>query len=967
MTYRKKLIEVSLPLEAINREAAREKSIRHGHPSTLHLWWARRPLAACRAVLFASLVDDPSEYMPDEESARIERERLFDIIEELVKWENSNNEEVLDKARLEIARSVARTLNVDPPIGKEAVREFLATKAPPVLDPFAGGGSIPLEAQRLGLRAYASDLNPVAVLINKALIEIPPKFANMPPVHPPEESPSPLGEGSGVRSKKKKTTQPELWQREWKGAQGLAEDVRYYGKWMRDEAFKRIGHLYPPVTITKEMLAEHPDLKKQGLKPGEQLTVLAWLWARTIKCPNPACRAQMPLARSFVLSTKKDKAAWFEPIFEKNRKSPQINFIVKSGRGDIPEGTVNRNGARCICCDTPVSLDYVRDQGKAGNMKQQMTAIIAEGPSGRVFINPLPEHISAAGNAKPNWRPDQELQGKTTVSVPLYGMNTFGDLFTDRQLVALNAFCEMISSMREIIVSHAKTAGVFNPVVYANSVITYLAFAIDYGANYWSTMATLGEGFIRGTFVRQAVAMVWDYAEANPFSTTSGNWSNGVDWIERALKELPKQAYEGTVKNSDAAKGMSGLENILISTDPPYYDNIEYADLSDYFYVWLRYSLNQIYPDLFSTLLTPKNAELVASPWRFNGNKDNAEEFFENGLRDVFKNIRSAADPDFPITIYYAFRQSESEQEDDRNNTPENIRASTGWETMLEGVIQSSLEIVGTWPMRTERQGRSVGLGANALASSIVLVCRPRLENARSCSRREFLSALKKELAPALRELQQGSIAPVDLAQAAIGPGMAVYSRYSAVLEADGKPMSVRTALALINQALDEYLAEQEGEYDADTRWALAWFEQFGHNEAPFGVAETLSKAKNTSVNGLVEAGFLEARGGKVRLLRRDELNPDWDPAQDKRPTAWEAVQHLIRALESQGEASAAELLTKLGAITDPARDLAYRLYTVCERKGWAQDALGYNMLVVAWSRLKELASRQKTEQGKLL
>ena len=888
----KKLIEVSLPLEAINVASAREKSIRHGHPSTLHLWWARRPLAACRAVLFSSLVDDPSEYMPDEESAHIERERLFRIIEELVLWENTNNEDVLDKAKLEIARSVARNLKVDVPVAKEAIREFLATKAPPVFDPFAGGGSIPLEAQRLGLRAYASDLNPVAVLINKALIEIPPKFANMPPVHPHE---------NGDRVEKQKS----LWDRQWKGAQGLAEDVRYYGKWMRDEAFKRIGHLYPPVTVTKEMLAERADLKEQGIKAGDQLTTLAWLWARTVKCPNPACGVQMPLTRSFALSTKKDKQTWFELIVEKNRQSPQIQFRVKAGKGAIPEGTVNRNGARCICCGTPMPLDYIRTEGKAGRMKQQMTVIVAEGPNGRIFIDPLIEHISAANQAKPKWKPEQELQGKTTVSVPLYGMNTFSDLFSDRQLNALTAFCDLLPDAKALVLNDAKMTGVSNPELYANAIITYLAFGIDYGANYWSTIATLGEGFIRGTFVRQAIAMVWDFAEANPFSTTSGNWSNGIDWIARAIDELPKHAFEGIVKNSDAAKGMSGLEHILISTDPPYYDNIEYADLSDYFYIWLRNSLSRIYPNLFSTLLTPKKAELVASPWRFDGNKGKAEKFFETGLKEVFRNICTATNPDFPITVYYAFKQSETEQDEDDNSTSDFVRASTGWETMLEGLIQSGLEIVGTWPMRTERQGRSVGLGANALASSIVLVCRPRPQDTPSASRREFLSPLKKELAPALRELQQGSIAPVDLAQASIGPGMAVFSRYNSVLEANGESMSVRTALTLINQALDEYLAEQEGEYDSDTRWALAWYEQFGHDQAAFGVAETLSKAKNTSVQGLVEGGILEARGGKVRLLRRDDLETNWKPETDKQLTAWESVLHLIEMLKTNGEEAA--------------------------------------------------------------
>jgi len=971
MTYRKKLIEVSLPLEAINKEAAREKSIRHGHPSTLHLWWARRPLAACRAVLFSSLVDDPSEYMPDDESARIERERLFRIIEDLVKWENSNNDEVLDKARLEIARSVARTLDLPAPIGRDAIREFLATQAPPVLDPFAGGGSIPLEAQRLGLRAYASDLNPVAVLINKALIEIPPKFANMPPVHPPESplsSPqgTPLqGEGRGEgRKRKKKQAQPELWTREWKGAQGLAEDVRYYGKWMRDEAFKRIGHLYPPVTVTKEILAERPDLKEQGLKAGDQLTVIAWLWARTVKCPNPACGAEMPLVKSFELSSKKGKQSWVEPVIDTNKKS--MKFKVKTGTGTIPTPSKIGRGAKfkCLVCEQPVDDRYIKHEGVEGRMSSQLMAIVAEGKRSRIYLSPDERQSFAAQSAKPDWKPTDTLpdDARGAFWCKLYGLTTHGDLFTPRQLVSLNTFSDLAKE------AHTKISSEFNSTQkqsYADSASTYLAFAIDKGANYWSSLCAWhsGRDIIMSTFARQGLPLVWDFAEANPFSSSSGNFMLGIEQSAQMLESAPA-TISGVVEQRDAANIPVDVIPV-ISTDPPYYDNIGYADLSDFFYVWLRRSIGKIYPNLFGTVTTPKQQELVVAAHRFEYDKTKAEDHFLFGIRQVFRNMTKHGNNQFPTTIFYAFKQTEEETskiDDDLTSV-----ASTGWEVMLDGLIDAGFQITGTWPVRTELV-TSLKSTVNALATSIVLVCRPRPENAASCSRREFLSALKKELAPALRELQQGSIAPVDLAQAAIGPGMAVFSRYSSVLEADGKPMSVRAALALINQSLDEYLAEQEGEYDADTRWALAWYEQFGHNEAPFGVAETLSKAKNTSVNGLVEAGILEARAGKVRLLGRDELDHEWNPTQDKRPTAWEAVQHLIHALENGGEESAANLLANLGPTAEPARDLAYRLYTVCERKGWAQDALGYNSLVVAWNRLRELAARtREADQGQLL
>jgi len=974
MTYRRKLIEVALPLEAINKESAREKSIRHGHPSTLHLWWARRPLAACRAVLWSSLVDDPSEYMPDETSANQERERLFKILEDLVLWENINNEEVLDRARLEIARSVARGLGVDVPVGKEAIREFLATKAPPVLDPFAGGGSIPLEAQRLGLRAYASDLNPVAVLINKALIEIPPKFANMPPVHPPEN-----GDGE--------ETQKDLWDREWKGVQGLAEDVRYYGKWMRAEAEKRIGHLYPKVKITGEILAERPDLKAQGLKPGDELTVIAWLWARTVKCPNPACGAQMPLIRSLELSTQKGKEACLVPRINRNTKPPQVKFQVRVGKGSAPTSPKVGRGAqfKCLACDQVVAENAIRKEFQEKRDDFSLISIAVDGPHGRFHIAPIDNHSDIAKNIHPSVVPEEEMNTKTPnlVSGRGYGISHWKEVFTNRQLAVLGIYIEVLALVTDKIANDAIRRGVVdNPEnlenggvgvkAYAQAVTVYLGECVSKFStfhnkfSYWRT----GENKSASGFGKQALAMTWDFAELNPFAEAGGDFgeisSNAAPKVlSNAIPAFP----EGIVKQNDATTKVAFGDNLIISTDPPYYDNIGYADLADFFYIWLRRGLNNIYPNLFGTILVPKSRELIAEASRFDNDRIKAKEFFEAGLGEAFLQIRHAQNPEFPFTVFYAFKQSET---DEQGNSDLDVssQVSTGWETMLEGLLKANFEITGTWPMRTENETRALatgGGGTNALASSIVLVCRPRPDEISKVTRREFLSALKKELAPALRQLQLGSIAPVDFAQAAIGPGMAVFSRYKAILEADGTPMRVRTALALINQALDDYLSEQEGEYDSDTRWALAWYEQFGHNEAPYGVAETLSNAKNTSVKGLVEAGILEARGGKVRLLRRDEMDTDWDPEKDKRLTAWESVQHLIFALDQNGEEAAATLLSHLGSLSETARDLAYRLYTVCERKGWAQDALAYNMLVVAWPRLKELAARQEPAQKKLL
>jgi putative DNA methylase len=938
----KKLIEVALPLEAINKASAREKSIRHGHPSTLHLWWARRPLAAARAVIFAQMVDDPSAHpdlFPTEKAQEKERRRLFKIIEDLVLWENTTNETVLQAARDEIWESWRRTCaeNSGHPRAKELFDRY---KLPAFHDPFAGGGALPLEAQRLGLEAYASDLNPVAVLICKAMIEIPPKFAGRPPVNPE------------ARVRK------EFFAREWKGAQGLAEDVRYYGKWMRDEAEKRIGHLYPKIEITAEMAEERPDLKPYV---GRKLTVIAWLWARTVKSPNPAfANVDVPLVSTFMLSTKAGKEAYVEPVIEDGG----CRFTVKVGKpedvGAAKKGTKSggsHSSFLCLMSGTPMPFDYLRDEGKAGRMGVRLMAIVAEGDRGRVYLAPTPEHEGVAREAKPEWKPEVEIchwPGRTNVVE--YGLTTFGDLFTPRQLVALTTFSDLVGEAMEQAKWDAVAAGLADDDVplrdggtgalaYAEAVGVYLGCAVDYASNYWSVIATPAEGFIRGTFARQALPMTWDYAEAPPFGNTSGSWSGGIEWISKALDAFPL-ARVGLASQADAAIQSVSADK-LISTDPPYYDNIGYADLSDFFYVWLRRSIRSVFPDLFATLAVPKTEELVATPYR-HGGKEEAEKFFLRGMTQAMQRLAQQAHLGFPVTIYYAFKQSESEGFEGT--------ASTGWETFLDAVITAGFGVSGTWPMRTERGGRSIGIGTNALASSIVLVCRPRDPSAKPTTRREFVAALKAELPQALAHLQRGNIAPVDLAQAAIGPGMAVFTRYEKVLDAEGRPLTVRDALALINQTLDEALAEQEGDFDADSRWALAWFEQYGFAEGEFGVAETLSTAKNTSVAGMADAGILVSRAGKVRLLRPKELPADWDPAKDKRLSHWETIHHLVRVLETDGEGAAAELVAKLGPQAETARELCYRLYTICERKKRAAEALSYNGLVQSWTEIVRLA-----------
>ena len=992
MNYRKKLIEVALPLDAINKASVREKSIRHGHPSTLHLWWARRPLAAARAVIFAQMVDDPSTYLDelrndkamrlkaeallksrrrawdkagqnaglaafnnisapnpglepslDQILVELERERLFEIIEELVQWENTTNEIVLQKARDEIWKSWRRACaeHADHPRAREL---FDRHKLPAFHDPFAGGGSLPLEAQRLGLEAYASDLNPVAVLINKAMIEIPPKFANRPPVRP-------VANGKQIEAKDS-----------WQGTQGLAEDVRYYGQWMRDEAEKRIGHLYPKVKITAEMAAERPDLKPYV---GRSLTVIAWLWARTVRSPNPAfADVDVPLVSTFMLSTREGKEAYVEPVI----KAGGYSFSVKVGPPADPKavrnGTKLSRGAnfQCLMSGSPITGDYIKAEGMAGRMGARLMAIVAEGDNGRVYLPPLPEHEEIARKARSSWKPENELVGKCRDQLPLYGMNTFADIFTDRQLVALTTFSDLVEEARELIRRDTVAAGFpddgkklasggAGAMAYAEAVSTYLALTVSRQANrsctisFWDSTSQK----IQQAFGRQALPMTWDFCETNIFSNSSGNWLRQLDFPVKLIEILSTQMF-GHSLQQDAKKQILSIDKI-ISTDPPYYDNICYADLSDFFYIWLRHSLKTVFPDLFATLEVPKGDELIASKYR-HGSAEKAEDFFLNGMIMAMRQLAGKTHPAFPVTIYYAFKQSETK---DQEGT-----ASTGWETFLEAVIRAGFAITGTWPIRTEYTG-NLKKNVSALASSIVLVCRPRTGDAPVATRREFVSALKNELPVSLEYLQRSNIAPVDLAQAAIGPGMAIYTRYAKVIDVRGNPLSVREALALINETLDEVLAEQEGDFDADTRWAVAWFEQFGFEEGEFGIAETLSKAKNTSILGLADAGVLLSRKGTVRLFRPEELPEKWNPLEDPRLTVWEMVHHLIRALE-KGEEAAAGLLALLGSRADPVRELAYRLYTICERKKWAHEALAYNSLVQSWPEIERLARERSRE-----
>lgn len=961
--YKKKLIEVALPLEAINAASAREKSIRHGHPSTLHLWWARRPLAACRAVLFAQLVDDPSEYVdellkdpkiskaakkeliertglwkkrqaePESPAANtpkpsledcaadVERKRLFKIIEDLVKWENSTNEEILERARAEIRRSCNGEL-------------------PPVYDPFSGGCSIPLEAQRLGLPAYGSDLNPVAVMIGKAMIEIPPRFKDRPPIHP----------GTKERN-------------HYRNAEGLAEDVKYYGEWMLEKAFERIGHLYPQIELPKE-------------HGGGKATVIAWIWARTVPSPDPAFSdASVPLVSSFLLNNKKGKEIYLVPSVDKAEKS--VAFHIQKGGGSnaiklAKQGNKSgRANFSCFYSDTPISGEYVDKAASKGLMGRQVIAAILDGPHGQVCVG------TDDGNF---WKIDdraKEILEKVDLSaleVPCrgtfasnaqgrrYGFETFKNYYLPRQLVALSTFGDLLQDLREKVVSDFKlhkkqVQQSYNDAKeYANAIALYFAFAIDRMADAGSSMATWSSsGFIRFTYARQGIAMTWDFVECNPFSRRTGGLTGAIQWIERVIQELPSRGV-GSIEQADAQTTQLP-DGAVLNTDPPYYDNMQYSDLSDYFYVWLRRSLRDVFPTLTQYLTVPKSEELIASPYRHDKDEEAADRFFLGGMTEAMSSLREQSDDAFPAAIYYAFKQSEVESAG---------VASTGWATFLSAVITAGYSIVGTWPIRTERSARIVASGTNALANSVALICRKKDETAETITRAEFIRALKRELPPAIAELQAANVSPADMPQSAIGPGMGVFSRYKAVLEADDSPMTVKTALQLINHQLDDYIGGIVGEFDADTRFAITWFEQNGMSTGEYGIANSIAQARGISVDSAKHAGIVESSAGKVRILRHDELEADWEPQTDTHLTIWECLQHLIRQHEREGISyDTAVLLKKIGDKADAVKDLAYCLYDISANKRQdAKEATAYNALIADWAELTREAATIHDTRG---
>jgi putative DNA methylase len=859
-------------------------------------------------VIWASLVDDPSsspKLFPTLESQARERKRLLELLERLSKWEATSDVSILAEAQKEIDKCF--------PSG-----------APAVLDPFGGGGAIPLEGARLGLDVITGDLNPVAVCLQRAALQVPQQFYGLSPINP--------GSRGG-----------QAW---FDGFTGFADDFRHYSSWMIEEAWKSLKNSYSTSSTIS------PDGKK----------VVAWIWVRTVVSPDPSWAKVVPLVGSWILVKKGGKPkVWVVPVVDEVEKKISYKIVTS---GDVPDPTFKGGKGVCVATGATIDSDYIKSEGVKGRLGQSLIAIAIDGPSGRIYHEANEADLAVANPGASPWVPIGKMAVHPQyMGTPRYGLDEWWKLFTPRQLYSLTTLHDLLPQVKKKILDdydrpdsddRGLAIGGNGRQAYAEALVFYLVLALGKFTEMstsicrWEPIAQCP----RTIFARQSISMLMDFAESNPFGGSSGSLKVVVDGIHRVLLSgnipfVEKGKIE--INQRDAATQCENSNNYFVSCDPPYYDNVPYSDLSDFFYVWMKKSLSEIWPDEFSTLLTPKMEELVADYVRF-GSKENAKNHFELGLSKVFAAAAKNATKEVPVTIFYAFRATE--------NNDDGV-TSTGWETFLNSVIGAGYSISATWPIRTENASRSRAQGANALATSVVLVCRVRSSDAPLATRGQFLEELRSELPKALTILQSENIAPVDLQQAAIGPGIGVFSRYAKILETDGTPMSVRAALGLINEVLADVLSGEDSEFDADTRFAVTWFEQFGHNPGAFGDADTLAKAKNTTVSGVVDSGVAASKDGKLRLLERKELSDKWDPKNDSRLTVWETTQHLIRALEIS-ESKASELLKQIGGgFGEKARQLAYLLYGICDRKKWASEGSAYNMLVTAWPEIEKLAHQE--------
>lgn len=906
--HKRKLIEVALPLEAINVASFAEKNRKVGKPQNLHQWWSRKPVTAARAMLIAQLVDDPSchpETFPTEEDVRAERARLHSLIERSVEWE-------------EVVRPTPQFL--------ADLRAVLPDVT--ITDPFVGGGSLALAAAQLGVNSASSDLNPVAVALSRALVDVPTRFLNRDPVNPgARDAQFPLRSGTA----------------------GLVADVEAYGQWMLAEARARLGQHYPPI---------------------EGRTVLAWVWARQVLCPNPACQIQVPLVSKWTLAKKRGKEVVMVPrvVHEPAaRGGSRFEFTISKDRRDLlTRGTMSgRTGTECLNCGTAISVAHVRSEAMAGRMSLTLTAIAADGGRTREYFAPTAEHKAAAQVE----RPMDSISGAISTnprwfSPPLYGLTDFSDLFTDRQLLAVTTFSDLVGEARKNVYADALASGLpegepltqggDGAVAYSEAIALYLALAVSRLANWsnnqcsWESTGEVSQQMYSG----QAMGMAWDVSEANVLG--DGNSGSFLACLRNIVSPLKLASLRGQHRVVMADARNAPIAGLVVATDPPYFDNIDYSDLSDFFYVWQRRMLGGVFPELYGTILVPKGEELVANAYRSGGNDAAANDFLD-GFRGVFAHFRESVASEFPVVVYYASKQAESLGQ-----------GNSRWSTILQAMVDEGWSVVRTWPIRTENVSRRVAIGTNSMSTSSVLVLRPRPAQAPQVSMQTFLADLRVHLAEALTDLEQSGVAPVDMQQAAIGPGIEVFSRFSAVLEADGRPMSVAAALVRINDVLDELLNEQEGDFDAPTRFALQWYRHRGYESGLFGDADDLARGRNTSVDEMEREGILEKRAGHVRLFRAEDLPANYDVAKDSRTSDWEALHHLIRVLERDGIAHAGAFLQVAmgrpdGAIdADLVKELAHLLFRIAEGNGWTKDALSFNNLVTSWPEILDAARSVK-------
>lgn len=918
-TRLKKLIEVALPLQAINAAAKKETKTTNGHPSTFHLWWGHRPYSVARALIFSSLVDDPSS-RPDLYPTRAEqdnaRRTLFSMIEQLVDWRSS-----ADRKTIGAAQSL--------------LRQSLGDIFPTIVDPFSGRGTIPLEAQRLGCTTIGADLNPVAVLISKALVEIPARFKSSNPVHPDH---APLRESM-------------------RGPAALAADVEAYARALLAIATNALHGQYQPVRTPQ----------------GEELPVLAWLWARTVRCPNPVCNGVTPLIKSNVLSAKAGQSRYLKPTI--NQELKRVTFSVSTAKSDTFSNVIPKRGATCIFCEQPISLQQLRAEGIKTKLEPHMLLGAVLNANGKKkFVGSQEVSVSAIDPLPPDRNLDHDLTRNSRHMGPtVYGLYRHRDLYTNRQLKALTTFATSVLGLRDQIETDASRSGMntdarsledggTGAAAYADAIITYLAIAISRLADrcstlvFWQADETVGH-----VFVRSALSMTWDFVEPNPLGDSTGSFHSSVKSVVATLAKLPTDG-SSTIVQEDCRE-LAYPDQCVIITDPPYYDNIPYSDISEYFYVWLREALEPLWPNLFATLGTPKSNELTFDKSRFHGDAEAARAYVTAGFAETFGKWRERANPAFPLVVLYAFRATEAA--DDSMSSDDQV-VSYGWESILASLIGSGFEITGTWPIGTERDNRFRSQGSNALGSSIALICRPRSDGATRCSRVDFLHALRSDLPFAVQRLREASLAATDLQQAALGPGISVFSRYSEVLEADDSVMTVRSALAAINDELAHILLGEIADVDADTHFALSWFDRYGYDNGKYGDADILLKAKNASLRHLEDAGVVVSERGLVRLLSPTELSGDHTRISD-RPT-WAQCMFAISALISEdgGEARAAEVIRAIGAAeATRLKDIAYHCYLICDRQKRASDARDFNALVSSWPEIERRAS--EVPEGRLL